>query len=140
MPPDSIWSEIQSRVKNNKEKQLVNELQALVGRLEACLQQLQQSRALATQYEGVWCSLLACRRADLMPAVPLAGERLAQVQAAAGACAACAQQLLPALQSGAGMLAAFATVNRATAEELGQTEALQLVSMQSDSTQSSRVW
>jgi hypothetical protein len=62
-----------------------------------------------------------------MSAVPLAGERLAQLQAATGACAACLQQLLPSLRSGAGMLAAFAAVNRATAEELGQTEALQLV-------------
>jgi hypothetical protein len=78
--------------------------------------------------QGVWRNLLACRRGDLMPAVPLAGERLAQMHAAATACATCLQQLLPALQSGAGMLAAFAAVNRATAEELGQTEATKLVS------------
>jgi hypothetical protein len=77
--------------------------------------------------QGVWRSLLSCRRAELMSAVPLAGERLAQLQAATGACAACLQQLLPSLRSGAGMLAVFAAVNRATAEELGQTEALQLV-------------
>jgi hypothetical protein len=81
----------------------------------------------AATVQGVWRSLLACRRSELMSAVPLAGERLAQMQAATTACAACMQQLLPALRSGAGMLAAFAAVNRATAEELGQTEALQLV-------------
>lgn len=77
--------------------------------------------------QGVWNGLLACRRAELMPAVPLAGERLVQMQAATGAHVACAQQLLPALRSAAGMLAAFAAVNRALAEELGQTEALTLV-------------
>jgi hypothetical protein len=96
MPPDSIWAEIQSKIKNNKEvgrrlgcgtlhasadpavcinltssslhsvvrcswtllplylllqKQLVSELQTLTGRTQTCLQQLQQSRALAVQYE-----------------------------------------------------------------------------------------
>lgn len=56
-----------------------------------------------------------------MCCIPLTSQRISQLQIITATAVAAAEALIPALEPLLGTLTAFATVNKATAEELQQT-------------------
>ncbi|KAF8059456.1 hypothetical protein HT031_005261 [Scenedesmus sp. PABB004] len=113
------WDEMQALIgRNDKERELVAELRRLAVEAEGATEQLAMARTVAGQFQAVWQRLLACRRSELMACVPLASERVVQIDALRASLEAAARAALAGLDARRGLLAAFVSVNRATAEEL----------------------
>jgi hypothetical protein len=74
--------------------------------------------AVCCLLQTLWSQLLICRRSNLMSVIPLTGQRLEQLSAAAASLASVLQTQLTPLQPQIDRLAVFASANRSTAEEL----------------------
>ncbi len=118
------WDVAAACVRSSRERELLASLRRTVPPLEAALAQIADVRAVSCSLAAVWERLLVCRRSELIACVPLAAARREQAQELGTALEAHLTGLVSEVESLATHLAAFASVNRATAEELTTTAGL----------------
>lgn len=74
--------------------------------------------AVCCLLQTLWSQLLTCRRSNLMAVIPLTGQRLEQLSAAAASLSSVLQTQLAPLQPQMDRLAVFASAHKSTAQEL----------------------